>query len=373
MKCIYVVFSCLLSLTFFSCKNKNINVITNPRLENIEIVYEDKYFDQEHKLFSEIIKIDLETSKNCLIGNIRDLKVIDSDLYIIQNTSGINSLLRFNQDGRFLNEIGKYGRGPGEFLDIRDFNVDNNIIEVLSNTDILQYTIEGNFIKNVFKTSYPGVGFFKQKSNYFVFHSVMKPYMLTKYSPEGEMEKQYYPNNYIDAVSENDKVVLFDNEVSLFCSVRDTIYTINNDEIAPKVIINFLNMPSASIAYMKANNAMEFITELNSNEKNYCTINNYLENSNYIIIKYSRARKSFYCIYDKEHKKSIYFDSQTIDKTTEVRYSNPIYLTNDDYLVIPVLKEKLTSLNNPETKSDSESDTYKNPEIWFCKINLQSK
>jgi hypothetical protein len=362
-----------LSFTFYSCKNKNINVITNPHVERIEVVYEDKYFNQDTTLFSDIIKIDLETSNNSLIGSIKDLKVIDSDIYIIQSTSGFYSLLRFNRDGRFLNEIGSYGRGPGEMLDIRDFHIDNNSIEVLTNTDIAQYTIDGGFIKRVLKTPYPGVGFFKQDNYYFVFHSVMKPYTLTKQSLEGEIERQYYSNNYIDAVSENDKVILIENVVALFSSVRDTVYTVYNDEILPKTIINFVNMPSASLAYMKANNALEFITELNSNEKGYCTINNYLENSNYIIIKYTRARKSFYCIYDKLQKKPFYFESQIIDNTTGVRYSNPVYLTNDNYLVIPVLKEKLTTLSNLGTNSNTESNTYKNPEIWFCKIKLQSK
>ncbi|MCM1108047.1 MAG: 6-bladed beta-propeller [Clostridium sp.] len=64
----------------------------------------------------------LETTDECLIGYIDKIESDDANIFIFDNTN--NQVLRFSQqDGRFLNRIGNYGRGPGEYIDLNEISI----------------------------------------------------------------------------------------------------------------------------------------------------------------------------------------------------------------------------------------------------------
>ena len=50
-------------------------------------------------------------------------------------------LLVFGMDGKFKYQIGDQGKGPGEFLEINDFIIDKNNIELLDFKKILTYSL----------------------------------------------------------------------------------------------------------------------------------------------------------------------------------------------------------------------------------------
>lgn len=135
---ILIVFSCLL----LQCKNEiegtNVSVseidITNPR--------------NGHALLSEIADyveyIPLETTDSCLIGKISIISINSHGIFI----SDYRHLLHFDLKGKFINTIGSQGRGPGEFINIVDFYVDekrSQIILMQSNS-IFVYSIDGEFL-----------------------------------------------------------------------------------------------------------------------------------------------------------------------------------------------------------------------------------
>jgi len=47
-------------------------------------------------IFSTIKKINLETNRNCLIGNIHIVKIVNDEIYIIHDLSSESSLLRWS-------------------------------------------------------------------------------------------------------------------------------------------------------------------------------------------------------------------------------------------------------------------------------------
>lgn len=65
--------------------------------------------------------ISLETNDNCLISNIKQIKIIDNKIYI--NNDG-NNLLVFDMSGKFITQIGNKGNGPGEYRLISNFHID---------------------------------------------------------------------------------------------------------------------------------------------------------------------------------------------------------------------------------------------------------
>ena len=366
----YILLACSLMSLLSSCQlnhRREVKSIrpSNKSLMELKVLNPISPIKTYSSLFTSVRLVNLETTKDCLIGDIHSLRIDGNDMYIIHYISSSSSLLRFNTDGRFLNVIGKkIGRGPSEIMNPRDFCLDNNIIEVWSKLNISKFSKEGAFIKKTFNAYVPGVGFFKDDGFYYLFHSASPPYMLTKYKSHGGIKTRFLPYNYIDAVSSNDKVLFYNNHVSLFSSVSDTIYTFINGDVIPSAYFNFVNMTSAHSSLKKSKHITEFLTNL----KNNCVITNYFENSNYIFFEFSYNKKVSYCLYDKENRKSKYFDNKIIDDITNLTFNTPICLTDDNCLVIPVYDYEINSKKNKNSLSLS-SDLYNNPILLFCKLN----
>lgn len=79
-------------------------------------------------------------------GSVSRFRVMNNHFLISGSGFG---LARFEQNGRFLNNIGNNGRGPGEYLTIAGLAVDNNHIKVLDRTQqkVMIFSPEGRFIK----------------------------------------------------------------------------------------------------------------------------------------------------------------------------------------------------------------------------------
>src|SRR5690606_33642192 len=59
----------------------------------------------------------LETTDECLIGNISELYVDGQFIFIVDNTI-FESVFVFDESGHFLNKIGRLGRGPAEYAGV---------------------------------------------------------------------------------------------------------------------------------------------------------------------------------------------------------------------------------------------------------------
>ncbi|MDX9697590.1 MAG: 6-bladed beta-propeller [Bacteroidales bacterium] len=99
---------------------------------------------QFDSIFSDIRIIQLETNNECLISNIVKVLFYEDKIYLQDK---FQKLLMFNANGRFLSSIGKKGRGPGEFLELRDFDIDNDgNIYILDFLKIHKYSGDGTFL-----------------------------------------------------------------------------------------------------------------------------------------------------------------------------------------------------------------------------------
>lgn len=101
-------------------------------------------------LIDSIAYIPLETSDECLLDNILSAKR-DGGCYFVQDGKG---LYAFDGTGRFLNEIGRRGNGPEEYLYMDCYALDrtNKLVYVVSNVQkkIFRYTYQGKFHSALF-------------------------------------------------------------------------------------------------------------------------------------------------------------------------------------------------------------------------------
>jgi len=92
-----------------------------------------------------VIYIPLETNSKSLLGGIIKIQLTDEFIFI----SGRDKLLLFSKKGKFVRQIGKKGKGPGEYLRILDFVVTQDTVYITSTgkRSLLIYNVNGDFLK----------------------------------------------------------------------------------------------------------------------------------------------------------------------------------------------------------------------------------
>ncbi|MFW5879560.1 MAG: 6-bladed beta-propeller [bacterium] len=91
-----------------------------------------------------ILYIPLETKPQSLIRRIIQVQIIEDK--ILMNC--FDKMLLFSNTGKFIRQIGKNGKGPGEYLIIFNFNIINDtiLISTTGKRSILKYTLEGKYL-----------------------------------------------------------------------------------------------------------------------------------------------------------------------------------------------------------------------------------
>jgi len=84
-------------------------------------------------LLSEIIDsitlLPLETSDDCLLGNVKNVIALDSIFVVLDNRS--NAVFTFSRTGQFITQIGCCGEGPGNYVDASQIDVETSTGDIL--------------------------------------------------------------------------------------------------------------------------------------------------------------------------------------------------------------------------------------------------
>ena len=142
------IFIFLFIVLLIGCKNQN-------KIEQADIRFtlqpnsSINSFNSIDDVFTEPYYIPLETTKESLIGRIDKVVKFES-CYVILDCEA-DQVLRFNEEGKFLNSIGKIGKGPGEYLSVDDLQVFGNNVYLLARDSkkIILFSIEGKFQREI--------------------------------------------------------------------------------------------------------------------------------------------------------------------------------------------------------------------------------
>jgi hypothetical protein len=85
-------------------------------------MHEDVYIPDELIQEKTYIKLDASTD-DALFQSSSKIKIVHDRIYILDGSRAVQKLLVFNMDGSFVGSAGRRGKGPGEYLQISDFDV----------------------------------------------------------------------------------------------------------------------------------------------------------------------------------------------------------------------------------------------------------
>ncbi|HTO16051.1 MAG TPA: 6-bladed beta-propeller [Edaphocola sp.] len=108
------------------------------------------------KFQNSIESIILETNKDCLVASVDQFCKDDSILFILDRKQ--NKIFLFSTSGKFLTQINKQGRGPGEYVKATTFGVNKqkDIIYLydISQRKLLKFNYNGGFLEEHYNNDY---------------------------------------------------------------------------------------------------------------------------------------------------------------------------------------------------------------------------
>ena len=138
----------IVCILLFGCRQKNMDKQDGVEVINI-VNHLGKYTSiPASEFISELEYIALETGYDCLIGEyIRDIVVTATHIFV----AGGDYCYAFNRDGKFINQIGSIGQGPGEYQTVKGLSVDdkNQTLYLETPYTLLEYSWDGVFHQSI--------------------------------------------------------------------------------------------------------------------------------------------------------------------------------------------------------------------------------
>lgn len=291
------------SLFLFGCNSKIPNTINN----NLKIIDMKKAITNTKQMkLSEIAQnidyICLETSSECLIGKVAELKIKDNRIYINELFS--KSLLEFDINGDFSKTIGANDKGPRKFSHILDYILtDNNTVIIFNpdNQEILEYSNNGNLIENInMKFSTYGLEYFSENiyciSNPRPTFTLSDYFRLTFINNKGKIINKLLPQSPV-GINPKDRLPLyklyrFCDTLSYWDSYCDTIFRINTEfNIIPRYKFDFGTLKFPNELYKK-NPPLHVAIK-------YMHISGYVETADYLFISGRNKQNKLLTVYNK--------------------------------------------------------------------------
>ena len=212
--------------------------------------------------FSSLEIIPLETNKNCLVVMDPAILVNDSLIFVTSIVSLSRSpfprnVLVFNHSGKFLNQIGAIGRGPGEYTTFAEFfiNEKKSTAYIADVRNILEYDFDGKFIgsfpKPIADDGLALTNFSSVENNLFIGaipYSRGHRNKFCLFDRNGDIVKCFPSHYFFDSGPQIRTLwVLFIAEMSfkmgedlyLMDCINDTLYLLKNLHLQPTYVFDF--------------------------------------------------------------------------------------------------------------------------------------
>lgn len=339
-----LIFIATLFFILSACtKNKNLTevLIEYDKLSPVDF-FSPKYF-------SDIKPISLNTDTT-IFGESLYLKIKNGSYYIFDQQQ--STVSTYSSDGNLTSIISNIGRGPGEYLFIRDFYIeDNNTIVLLCNNPpkVIKYSQSGTFIEE-FELPFNAMSFIRQNDSYWFFKErtldeTFKNNTLIETDKNFKTISSHLPMREMifEGFAEKSFSLAIDNSILLKHTFDETIYRINEDTIAPAYKLNW-----GSLAYPEQFFIADDIMDAYDVFSNTTSASIYaaFENTDYLLLYVEEAgleQRFGYLLYNRKTG-NILFEKFRPENIIVNTLGCPKALTNDNAIVFVVDVDSLEDL-----------------------------
>lgn len=182
--------------------------------------------------------IPLETTDDCLIGQISDLFLFGDTLVVVDGKKS-KQIYLYNIEGKFLNKFGRVGVGPGEYMSISRATIDSNRISILDYLTLsyIDFDYAGNIVNSMIFTSTSPSRIMPQNDSILVatYASYFESSPFALQWLEGDsVVATALPYSIKRSEIAPSMFRLNDREIGLHIPTVDTIYSITGRQIVPK-------------------------------------------------------------------------------------------------------------------------------------------
>lgn len=234
----------LLCVLFFSCVQKKDNAfVENVDLDSLMSNKRDSSFIQQ------VQYLPLESNENSMIARLDVIKKEGDKIFILDKTLG--TVFIFNDKGDFVSKINRKGKGPGEYLYLKDFFVVNNTIHLLDSNGLFHiYDMDGKFLNDIklpFRANYCEY----LEDSTIVFQEIWVKGKLEYSVGLYSIEEQRLIDTLKTVPGVNDKMEEFHkflckskNKVNYYSTTDNNIYQITSKGIRPAIVLKSNALPT---------------------------------------------------------------------------------------------------------------------------------
>lgn len=289
---------------FTSCDKKNednehsLIMLANMQ-ENIQI----------DSIFTDFKYISLETTNESIIGGINKIQ-LDSDSIFLLDRDGMKKIFIFGKSGKFYNSIGKIGKGPGEYIRIKDFVVDKEsktIVALCNETTVIRFDFDGNVIEAIKLIKDNRVEFINIVfcgGNYFFTTDYQasggkRSYLLYQFDSNFKLENKFleYQDNAVMRIGFRESMFEYDGNLLYFDIYKPAIHSCNQKDI---LTIPF-DFDESYLPFSLLKNPNLFLDK----NSEYCFFSNAIVTENIIFTTFLNRRRKSLAIIDLQTYKVV--------------------------------------------------------------------
>ncbi len=351
------------TLFFISCKDETIN---SSSLRTLHVdVHNTNTISNLSNIFEPLKSITLETNASSLIQNVDKIEFYKNNIYIL-DSYGAKGILVFSEDGKFKYQIRHQGRGPGEYMELYDFNIENDKIRILDYKKVLIYSLEGEFKQSISLDFVAGKHTSLSK-NYDAYYGGAKEDRIIVANKTGEKMFSYFYYSPMNRLGTNFQIQKLDTTALFNISLCDTIFKVTPEAVSPYCFIDFGKAKYTRELYEKLPQEGKMSTyDIIYESDKYAAKVFFSETRNFSLLSFIYRKQPLFCIASNKTNEKIMFNY--IDCNDDIWYSNTIALpikTMHDNQVVFIQNfppNLISSYKNLQQKSQSGDLTDKEAE-----------
>lgn len=255
----------------------------------------------------------LEETEHSIIGHI-DKMIYDGGRFYVLDRKMNKGIYVFNSNGRFLFNIGRVGRGHGEYIEPTDFVIADTLVLVLDEfgKKFVRYGLDGTYrgqnrlnavFTNIACTENGRLIMAKAGDN--SNQNELRDYELFQIDIEGNILRKYYKNEYSMNFSASNELVAFGDKIYYARALRPGVCEVDTSGFRMKYAFEFGNK-NLPLDYERQSSG-DYPRFLKRFESGYVYfIGSFIETSRYVgFAVHDGVKMLFYQLYDKMREESV--------------------------------------------------------------------